>query len=295
MSDNLQASLLVTGASGQLGRQVVELLLEKGAQNVIATTRTPEKLADLAERGVTVRQASFDDLDSLIQAFEGAERVLIISTDATDVPGRRLQQHQNAVQAADKAGVKHTLYTSLMEAFESPVTFAPDHFNTERALQESSMGYTILRNNTYMDVLVPAIQQAYQLGGLYNASGDGKTAYITRADCGRAAAAALIDSFDGQRTLDVTGPEAVTQADIAATASSITGKPLSYVPVEVDAAIQSMVDAGLPRPVAETFASFDVATAQGKFANVTSVYKEFTGEEPTSLAQFLTAHKDELV
>ncbi len=106
-------TLLVTGASGQLGRRVVELLLEAGAGTVVAATRDPAKLADLAARGAVVRRADFDDEASLVEAFQGVDRLLLISTDALDRPGRRLAQHEAAVRAAVSAGVGHIVYTSL--------------------------------------------------------------------------------------------------------------------------------------------------------------------------------------
>ena len=296
MSDKTQSTLLVTGASGQLGRQVVELLLEQDAGHaIIATTRSPEKLSDLAERGVTVRRADFDDTESLPEAFAGADRLLLISTDAVDAPGKRLQQHLNAVQAAEQAGVKHVVYTSLIEADDSPVTFAPDHAGTEQALADSGMGWTVLRNNLYMDMLPNQISQAYQMGGIFGASGDGKAALITREDCARAAAGALVDSFDGTRTLDVTGVDALSQAELAEIVTSITGNPISYTPLEAEAMIAGMVESGLPRPIAEMIVSFDQARAQGKFAGVTTVVEDLSGHKPTTVRDFLMAHKDALL
>ncbi len=292
---NNQPRLLVTGASGQLGRRVLELLLEADTGTIIATTRSPEKLADFAEQGVIVRQADFDNPDSLTTAFEGVDRLLLISTDAVDGTDKRLNQHINAVKAAESAGVKHVIYTSLIEPIDSAVKFAPDHAGTEAALAESSLDWTILRNNVYMDMIPANINRAYQMGGLFSASGDGKVANVTREDCAQAAAAALVSSFTGQRILNITGSEAYSSADIAAIASEITGQPLNYVPVELEAIIQGMVGAGLPRPIAEIFASFNTATKQGQFQEVSNDFEELTGQKPITLRDFLMEHKDELV
>ena len=149
MSSNHTSSiLLVTGASGHLGRQVVELLLETHSGTIIAVTRTPEKLADLSRRGVIVLQADFDDPASLVQAFQGVDRLLLISTDALDAPGRRINQHRNAIKAAEQAGVKHVVYTSLMNPGpDSPVFLAPDHSTTEEALKESKEKINSLTND----------------------------------------------------------------------------------------------------------------------------------------------------
>lgn len=295
MSENHQPTLLVTGASGHLGRRVIELLLESQNRTIIATTRTPEKLADFGERGVIVRPADFENPASLAEAFAGADRLLLISTDALGVPGQRLNQHRNAVKAAEQAGVSHVVYTSLINPGpDSPVLLAPDHHGTETALAESKMGWTVLRENIYTEVLLGALIQAVQFGGLFNAAANGKAAYITREDCARAAAAALAASFEGRRTLDITGPEALSQAEVAALAGTISGKQLDYVPLELEVLIQNMVNAGLPQPLAEAYASFDTAVAQGRFGAVTNSVEELTGRKPISVAEFLAANRDAL-
>lgn len=295
MSSNHKPTLLVTGASGQLGRLAVQFLLESYDGTIVAATRTPEKLADLSQR-VVVRQADFEDPASLASAFAGVDRLLLISTDAVDVPGRRLNQHRNAVQAAEQAGVRHVVYTSIMNPTpDSPAYVVPDHRGTEEALAATSMGWTVLRENIYTDVLLFSLPYAVQTGRLANAIGDGKAAYITREDCARAAAAALADSFDGRRTLDITGPTAISQYELAAIVSQLTGREVTYVPLELETHIQNMAAAGLPRPVAEGLASFDAAIAQGKFSQVSSAVADLTGRQPTSVADFMAANRDVLL
>jgi NAD(P)H dehydrogenase (quinone) len=296
ISENRQPTLLVTGASGHLGRRVLELLLEAQAGTIIAATRTPEKLADFSQRGVIVRHADFESPSSLAEAFAGVDRLLLISTDTIDLAGSRLKQHLTAVKAAEEAGVTHVVYTSLVNpGRDSPVMLAPDHRGTEEALAASNMGYTVLRENIYAEVMLGALPLAIQMGKLFNAIGNGKAAYITREDCARAAAGALASSFDGRRTLDITGPEALSQTDIAAIASEISGREIIYVPLELEVVIQNMEAAGLPRPIAETYASFDTAVKQGRFEAVTNVIEELSGHKPTRMADFLAAHRDVLV
>lgn len=287
----MSATLLVTGASGHLGRRVVELLLESHQGSLIVTTREPSKLADLAARGVTVRKADFDDAKSLDAAFAGAERLLLISTDSLDVPGRRITQHQNAVDAARRAGVRHVVYTSLTRPEPgSPVTFAQDHWQTEQALAKSGLGYTVLRNNLYADLLLHSLPQAIATGQLVAATGTGSTAYVTREDCARIAVAALTSSFDGKRTLEVTGPSAVSHAELARLAGELSGSPVQFVPVDVESLKAGMVSHGLSAPFAEVYASFDVAVAQGRMGEATGSVAELTGKAPTSVASFLTSH-----
>lgn len=293
MTDN--PTILITGASGQLGQIILDQLLEADAQNIIATTRSPEKLADYAAKGVEVRAADFDDPESLATAFAGADRLLLISTDALGVPGKRLNQHKAAVTAAQEAGVSHIAYTSLMNADNSPVTFAPDHDGTEKAIAATSMSYTILRENLYMELLIQELNMGLKSGHLYNARGEGKAAYVTRHDIARAAVADMTSSFDGRRTLDITGPVALSSAEIAELASTIIGEALKHVPVPLEGVIQGMVDAGVPQPVAEVFASFDTAIAQGKLSPASSAVEDLSGTKPTSIADFLTAHKGALL
>ncbi len=289
-------TLLVTGASGNLGQRVLELLLAAGDKNIIATTRSPEKLAAFAAQGVTVRAADFDNVSSLTAAFAGADRLLLISTDALDRPGRRLEQHQNAVKAAELAGVKHVVYTSLTHAEpDSPILLAGDHYGTEQALQSSGVGYTVLRNNVYADQLISTLQRAIAGGQLFAAAAEGKTGYVTREDCARAAAAALSADFEGRRTLDVTGPSAISQAELAEIAQTLSGKPVVYVAIPLSALVDGMVGAGLPRPMAEVYASFDAGIAAGVLDVAPGAVESLTGTPPQSVAEFLAAHRESLV
>jgi NAD(P)H dehydrogenase (quinone) len=296
MSNN--GPLLVTGASGHLGRRVVELLLDspraKG-RKLIAATRSPEKLAELAARGVQVVAVDFDQPSTLQAAFAGVERALIISTDALDRPGHRLEQHQAAVSAARAAGVQHIVYTSLINPGpESAITLAPDHWGTELAIRESGMGYTVLRNNMYTDYLLMSLPHAVSAGKLVNSYGDGAVSYVTREDCAQAAAAALSQSFDGKAVLDITGPAAITQAELAAVVSDATGKPVEYLAVSPETAIQNLQGAGMPLPIAQLLVSFEVAGTRGQLAVTSSAVRELTGKAPQSVREFLNANRTAL-
>ncbi|HTN87282.1 MAG TPA: SDR family oxidoreductase [Sorangium sp.] len=288
--------LLVTGAGGQLGRRVVDLLLAQGAGPLIATTRDPERLGELRARGVEVRRADFDSPASLAEAFAGAARMLLISTDALDRPGRRIAQHRGAIEAAVKAGVRHVVYTSLTNPGPgSPITIAPDHQGTEDALAESGLGATVLRNNLYADLLVASLQRALATGQLVAAAGDGRTGYVTREDCARAAAAALAADFNGKRVLDITGPAAVSQGEIARIASELSGKPIAYVPVPREALEQGMQKAGMPAEVAALLASFDEGIARGALDVATNAVEELTGKPAEDVRSFLTRHRAALL
>jgi NAD(P)H dehydrogenase (quinone) len=295
MNTTSERTLFVTGASGHLGRRVLELLLEKGVGGIVAGTRTPEKLADLTTRGVTVRRADFEDPEGLAAALAGVDRVLIISTDAIDRPGRRLAQHKAAVSAAVSAGVKHAVYTSMPNPETSPVVFAPDHLGTEQALQASGMSYTILRNCWYTDFLIPTLAPAVASGTLAAATGQGGAPYVTREDCAQAAAAALASEDKSNRTWNITGPDLLTYADLAKLASELTGRPVTYAPVTADERLAQLISVGTPEPIAKMLVSGQVAIAQGKMGTPTTVVKELTGREPMSVLEFLSANKAALM
>jgi NAD(P)H dehydrogenase (quinone) len=266
-------TLVVTGASGHLGRRAVELLLDAEAGHIVAATRSPEKLASLADRGAEVRRADFDDPVSFIEAFAGADRLLLVSTDAL---GRRLPQHRAAIRAALRGGVKHVVYTSLPNPEKWESDLATEHAETETALRASGLGWTMLRNNLYTDNLLPKLSDAIASGQLVSAAGDRGAAYVTREDCAGAAAAALASSdFDG-RTFDVTGPAAVTHAELAKIASDVSRSRVEYVRT----------------PSGD---SFEVAIAKGYLEAVTNAVKELTGHPPTSVAEFVAEHADVLI
>ena len=289
---------LVTGASGKLGQAVINHLLttyKVPASKIIAATRDTTKLAGLSAKGVEVRKADFDDEAGLVKAFTGATRVLLISTDAMDRPGQRLEQHVRAVKAAEKAGVDHVLYTSLQKADSSAVSFAPDHVGTEKALANSKLkGWTLLRNTWYFENLFYSIPHALKAGTKYSAAGQGKIAHISRDDLARAAAAALASDKGGKNTITLTGSKEYTTADIAKLVSAATDKPLNVVDVPVEGLVQGMVGAGVPEPLARVFASFDANIAKGGLSGVTSEYKALTGVEPQPFEDWLKKNAEAL-
>jgi NAD(P)H dehydrogenase (quinone) len=288
-------TLLVTGASGNLGRRVVELLLEsKYAGRIIATTRNPAKLAELAARGVDVRAADFDDEASLAKAFAGAERALLVSTDALDVPGKRKAQQERAVAALEKAGAKHIVYTSCPLPDELLASVAPDHAATEAALRASSVEWTSLRNNLYADLFFATLPGAIASGQLIDAKANGKIAWVTREDCARVAAAALV-SATGKSAVDVTGPEALDSDEIAAIVGQLAGKTITHISVTPEQLVEGMLAHGLPKPLAEVFASFDAAAAKGQLETVTDTVSKLTGRPPQSVRSFLSDARAALI
>ncbi|MER9130179.1 SDR family oxidoreductase [Mesorhizobium sp. M0768] len=292
-------TLLVTGASGQLGRGVINHLLDTlkvSPQRIIGATRNPENLADLAARGVTIRAVDFDDTASLASAFTGADRVLIISTNELGVPGKRLKQHEAAVAAAKSAGVSHLLYTSMPNPEPaSPVLFAPDHHGTEQAIKASGIPYTIFRNGWYQENLFMALPHAIASGHWYTSAGDGRIAHGARDDMAAAIAAGLASSATESTTYTLTGPQAYTVAEIAALVTEVTGKPIEVVQLSDEALTGGLKAAGVPDGFAPVIVSFDTNTRSGRIGMVTDAVETLSGRKPQPLKQFLEANKAALV
>ncbi|MER8532045.1 SDR family oxidoreductase [Mesorhizobium sp. M1005] len=292
-------TLLVTGASGQLGRGVINHLLDTlkvSPQRIIAATRNPENLADLAARGVTIRAVDFDDTASLASAFTGADRVLIISTNELAVPGKRLKQHEAAVAAAKSAGVSHLLYTSMPNPEPgSPVLFAPDHHGTEQAIKASGIPYTIFRNGWYQENLFMALPHAIASGHWYTSAGDGHIAHGARDDMAAAIAAGLASSATESTTYTLTGPKAHTMAEIAALVTEVTGKPIEVIQLSDEALTEGLKAAGVPEAFAPVIVSFDTNTRSGRIGMVTDAVETLSGRKPQPLKQFPEANKAALV
>ncbi|WP_254021827.1 SDR family oxidoreductase [Mesorhizobium escarrei] len=288
-------TLLVTGASGQLGRGVIHHLLDTlkvPPARIIATTRNPENLAELAARGVIIRQADFDDIASLVEAFKGADRVLIISTDELALQGKRLKQHQTAVAAAKTAGVSHLLYTSMPNPEPgSPVLFAGDHYGTEQAIKASGIPYTIFRNGWYQEDLFLSLPHAIASGRWYTAAADGRIAHGARDDMAAAIAAGLTSGATESTTYTLTGPQAHTVAEIASLVTDVTGKPIEVVQLSDEALTEGLKAAGVPEGFAPIVTSFDTNTRSGRIGMVTDAIETLSGRKPQSLKQFLEANK----
>lgn len=255
--------IVVTGATGHLGRLVVRALLERGvrAADVVATGRDVDKLADLAARGVTIRQADFDDPAALCGAFAGADKVLLVS--ATQI-GRRVAQHRNAVAAARQAGVDLLVYTSAPRADDTRLKLAADHAATEQLIRASGLPFVFLRNSWYLENYTARLATQLADGQVLGAAGDGRVSAASRQDFAEAAAAVLVSPGQAGKVYELGGDEAFTLAEYAAEVSRQSGRPVTYRNVSVEAYTRTLVAAGLPRPVAEVVADSDAAIARGE-------------------------------
>lgn len=283
------SKILITGASGHLGKATINYLLEKtDAANIVALVRDTAKAEELKQKGVEIRVGDYDNYASLTAAFAGINKVLFVS--GSDI-GRRIQQHENVVKAAKEAGVKHVVYTSFQRKNEGPdspiAPVAEAHIKTEAWLRQSGLAYTILLNNIYMDILPMFIGNNVLETGIYFPAGDGKAAMMLRDDMAAACAAILATNGHENKTYDIAGDAAVSFGDIAAIIAEISGKPVGYVSPAKDEFINTLTGAGVPAELVHISAGFAEAVKQEEFAKTSTDFETLTGRKPVTAKQFL--------
>ncbi len=274
--------IAVTGATGQLGRLVIEQLKTRApAESLVALVRDPAKAADL---GVEVRAADYDEPATLAAALAGVDVLLLISSDAI---GQRVAQHRNVIEAAKATGVKRIAYTSILRADDTPIGLGVEHRATEAMIRESGLAYTLLRNGWYLENYAGAIVGALHAGAFVGSADQGRISAAARADYADAAAIVLTsDGHEGQ-TYELAGDEAFTMAELAAETSRQTGRDLPYNNLPEDAYAEVLKSIGLPPPVAAMLAQSDVGAAQGALFNADRRLSRLIGRPTTPWAAFV--------
>jgi NAD(P)H dehydrogenase (quinone) len=276
----------VTGASGQLGRKVLDALLERvDASTIVAVARDPAKLSDYAAKGIEVRQGDYDDPASLERALEGVNRVLLISGNAV---GQRERQHGNVIEAAKKAGVEYIAYTSILNAAESKLALAPEHKATEQLLEDSGLNYDLLRSGWYSENFVGGLPQQVAAGVIYGASGEGRFSTATRGDIAAGSAAALVGSKGGN-VYEMAGDESWTMEEFAEEVSRRAGKPVRYVNQSEADYAKTLEAAGLPPPVAAMLASTSALAGDGALENNDRQLSQLSGQPTTPIGEVIGA------
>ena len=280
--------ILVTGASGHLGRKTLQRLLKRRpASDLVGLARDPEQAADLAARGIEIRKGDYFDYGSLLNAFAGIETVMLIATlGFTD----RSTQHYNVITAARRAGVKHVAYTAIIRRdgsdFILPECTHADLF-CEQTLKASGLGYTIVRTPAFLETLQFQIGDKVYEKGLRVPSGDGKAAPASREDLAEALAVVLTEEGHDNKTYSLTGDPAVSFADIAQILSGIRGTTVSLIPVTDEEYIANYVAEGLPEPVAAFALAWVHGTNLGEWGELTGDLERLIGYKPITTADFL--------
>lgn len=279
--------LLVTAATGQLGRKVVAELLKKvPAAELAVAVRDPGKAADLAAAGVDVRVADYARADGWDAALAGIERVLLISSNAI---GQRTPQHRNVIEAATRAGVGLIAYTSVLRADSSELALAVEHRETEALLRASGLPFALLRNGWYTENLTAGLAHELSSGVRFGSAGEGRFATATRDDYAAAAAAVLGGGEHAGKTYELAGDGAFTLAEYAAEVSRLSGKPVIYQNLPQAEYRDGLAKAGLPAPFAAILADSDAAAARGALFDDGHQLSALIGRPTTPLAETLKA------
>lgn len=281
-------TIAVTGTSGHLGRLVVESLLARGAApaDVVALARTTAKVADLADRGVVVREADYDRPETLVPALDGVEVLVLVSGSEV---GQRARQHGAVIDAAKGAGVRRVVYTSAPHADTSPLVLAPEHKATEELLAASGLTTTILRNGWYTENYLPDVQRARETGELVASVGDGRVASASRADYADAAAVVALaeDGAHDDAVYELSGDVAWDFDELARTVTEVLGRPVTYRPVEPEEQHEALLAAGLDEGTAGFLVALDADTRDGLLAETTGDLARLIGRPTTPLAEGL--------
>ncbi|MFS2158567.1 NAD(P)H-binding protein [Pseudomonas sp. Pseusp122] len=288
--NKMSQPLLITGAGGRLGQAILAVASKTENTSVIATTRAPEAISANGISGLSVRAADFDHPDSLAAAFKGAKRLLLISTDELHQTGKRIRQHESAIQAAIEAGVEHIVYTSMPAPDRaSAVPFAVDHSATEHALRRSGVGHTIMRVSWYTENLLDLgiLSTAVSTGKWYTSAGAGTIPYVPRSDVARAAWAALASGDTATRTLDITGSIALSVEAMAAVAAEVFNKNIEVIHVDDVELAKCLARSGLAEPLIPMIVATDANTRAGNFQVTSDSIRELTGQAPSALKDFL--------
>lgn len=271
-------NIAITGATGQLGRLVIAGLRAKlPAERLVALARTPAKAADL---GVPVRAADYDRPDTLGPALAGTDTLMMISGSEV---GHRVPQHSNLIAAAQRAGVRHIVYTSLLHADRSTLSLAPEHVETEAMLKASGLAVTLLRNGWYTENYTASAPQAVAQGALIGSAGKGQIASAARADYAAAAVAVLSSAGHEGRTYELAGDTAWTLADLAAEISRQSGQDIPYRDLPPADYTAALVAAGVPAPWAQALPALDAEAAKGALFDDGHVLSGLIGRPTTPL------------
>lgn len=277
--------IAVTGATGQLGRLVIEqLLVRHPAERTVAIVRNPAKAADLTARGVQVRQADYTQPDALAAALGGVDRLLLISSSEI---GQRLPQHQAVINAAKAAGVKLLAYTSLLKADTSPLALGQEHVATEQALAASGVPYVLLRNGWYSENYAASIPAALAYGALIGSTRDAPLSLATRADYAAAAVAVITGEDQAGKVYELGGDPAVTLSDFAAELARQSGKPVVYQDLPQADFRSALLAAGLPEGFADLLSDSDAGAAKGGLFTVSGDLTRLIGRPTTPLADVI--------
>lgn len=281
-------TIAVTGATGNLGNLIVQDLLRRGipASDIVAPVRSPEKAAVLADQGVVIRPADYNEPETVKAALAGVDKLVMVS--GSDV-GSRVPQHKNVIDAAVTNGVSLIAYTSILHADTAGMMLAGEHLATEHLLAESGVSHVLLRNSWYLENYIPALPMYLEHGAIFGAAGVGRVSAATRADYAAAAAAVVAEDGHAGAVYELGGEPAFTLAELAAIVSDASGKTVVYQELDPDALAAALAGAGVPEPMARVLADSDQGVARGELFTDSGDLARLIGRAPTTAAAAVKA------
>jgi NAD(P)H dehydrogenase (quinone) len=287
--EHLMTTYAVTAATGQLGRLVITDLLDRGVApaNLVAVARDRTKAVPLAEAGVQVRVADYEEPGALKEAFAGVDRLLLISS-SSPVPGQRAAQHRNAIDAATATGVRRIVYTSLLRADSNTMPLGEEHRITEQLLRDSGLPAVILRNGWYVENYTDQLDMYRQIGAIIGAAGEARIAPAPRADYAAAAAIALLDDTIQAAVYELAGPS-VTLTRLAAALSEVTEQELPYRDVTLEEYRAGLLAAGLDDGTAGFVTALEAGVANGDLDSDATDLERLLGRSATDLHTALSS------
>ena len=277
----------ITGATGQLGRLVIQALLKKTtADHIVALVRDEQKAQDLQEQGLTLRHFDYDEPAHLVDTLQGIDQLLLISANEI---GRRTPQHQAVIMAAQQAGVKHIVYTSLLHADRNPLGLAQEHRETEALILASGLTFTFLRNNWYSENYLANVTHAVETGVLYGSAEQGKISSASRQDYAEAAAQVLASAGHSNKTYELAGSDSYSLSDLADYISQAAHKTVVYQNLSAENYSQALNEAGLPSALVDVIVDADLHAAQGAMYSQSQDLQQLLGRKTTSIQEQVRA------
>jgi NAD(P)H dehydrogenase (quinone) len=278
--------IVVTAATGQLGRLVIKHLLTKvDPSQIVAAVRSPEKAQDISDLGVKVRQADYSKPETLVPAFQGATKLLLISSSEI---GQRTAQHKNVIDAAKEADISLIAYTSILNADSSPLRLSGEHLETEQYLAQNRIPFVLLRNGWYTENYLASVAPAIEHGAFIGSAGEGKISSAARDEYAQAATAVLTSTeSQAGKVYELAGDEAYTLTELAEAISQQTGKTIPYVDLPESEYKSALIGAGLPEGVAELLANSDTGAKKGGLFDQSKTLSTLIGHKTVSLEEQL--------
>ncbi|SDI47197.1 SDR family oxidoreductase [Winogradskyella thalassocola] len=279
--------ILVTGATGELGTTVIKTLLKTmKAENISVLIRKEERKTEFEQNGLKAFIGQYSDVQSLEKAMENVDIVLLISSGDQ---GDRVQEHKNVIDTAKKKGVQNIAYTSRSLKDKNTLVnkLMTEHFLTEDYIKESGLKYIIFRNALYMDVLPLFVGKQVFEKGILQPAGNGKVAYVLKAEQAEAIANVLMNETFENQTLNFTGADAYSFYDVATALTELSGKRVNYKPVEVEPFKKIMLDNGIPEPMVKKIVGFNLDIKNGQEETVTNELQHYLGRQPKDLKEGL--------